>query len=464
MFRNCRTCREGHRKCDRARPRCRTCWKNGFDCKGYEREGQVVFVNFDSSTIESSRKVVLSRALNHARTDGPSSTNHSRLVSHSLYSDSLNSLDLTALDFQNHLLTLWDHFHLSHSYSSDAWAPSFAGLISRNRFLDLALIALSSLRVSQTIRDNQARIMSLTAYGESLRLFRNYCESREITKTPHVAVTLATASLVYTLFEAMHETPATIFSSGMMFKNRHMKGAILFTQLCGPQTFTTRENHLVFKKLREMVILDAYCTYKKSFLTEPRWMNGPWKDFPKTTRDRLFDVAALLTGSISDTIAHNQTRGEKETKDVSQELQTLETGLDSWYSSWYKGLSCKVQAIVLELQQDPSSVDIAFDKNKDEVDVVFLLVEYWALRLLLQLCSLCLHACFSVSDGCENRSLELECSELAEKLRAGLRQRIYGQSMAIGEGITEGQCRSLLPAWALIAYERHCEGTAMTRK
>ncbi|KAH7137838.1 hypothetical protein EDB81DRAFT_801178 [Dactylonectria macrodidyma] len=463
MFRNCRTCREGHRKCDRARPVCRTCWKNGFHCKGYDRDGQMVFVNVDSSTIESSSKIILSEALSRVANVSSSWTSHSQHPAENLHRNSLNSLELTKLDFRNHVMCLWDHFNIGHSCSSDAWAPSFTTLINRNRFLDLALIALSSLRLSQTTRDKQARIMSLTAYGESLRLFRSCCENGQITRNPHLIATLATASLVYTMFEAMHHTPSTIFSSGVMFQNRHLQGAILFMQLCGPQTFAARDDHLVFKKLREMVILDSFCACQKSFLAEPHWMNEPWLNAPKTTRDRLFDIAALLTGPVAYALAHNRASvGAGASEDMSESLETLEASLDSWYASWHRNLLDEISATVLQFQHDPGSIDIAFDANRSELDAVFLQVEYWSLRLLLQLCSICgakgnLHSCPASSDYNGITSFINGCNELARKLKQGLRQPVYGQKIVRGEGITEGQCRSLLPAWALMTYDRHCE-------
>ena len=103
--------------------------------------------------------------------------------------------------------------------------------------------------------------------------------------------------------------------------------------------------------------------------------------------------------------------------------------------------------------------EVDLESNRDNLSAIMLLVEYWSLRLLLELCCECdlltLSATSSHIDQ-ENGMLVRQGGQhgLAQRLKLALSLPIYRRRNAKREGITEAQCRSLLPAWSLMEFER----------
>ena len=473
MLRSCHTCRQGRKGCDKTRPTCRTCWKNGLKCGGYRQDKQAFFVNLDATNIQAGTKSIFSNAIRDRRQEiwlgarcSSSRPYHQmqEIRRNDLFGNSINCLDLTELDFKDHLAVLWNHFHLQHSSSSDAWAPAFTPLINKNRFLDLALIALSALRFSQTTADSRIRLMSLTAYGQSLRIFRQACTLvvKDPTKYGGVAAArLATTSLVYTMFEAMHESPRTIFSSGIMFDNTHLKGARSFMQGCGPSSFQLGGDHLAFKKLREMIILDGFVHHEKSILADPCWMTEPWQKNPKTRRDALFDVAAQMTGLVSIILTQNTPltvtgtrRCNPKTRDLAE---TLDLQIGSWERTWHESLRPASFTTLISFVQNPQAPLRYAGLNSTTADIIFLQLELWSLKLLLAICNL--HQDTSLESDASILVTKLQppndiLKDLSTKVETALKNPLLRQNDDRDQGIVEGQCRSLLPAWTLMEYKR----------
>lgn len=488
MLRSCHTCRQTRRGCDKSRPTCRTCRRNGSKCGGYSQDQEAIFINVNSSNVRASNKSIFANALRNrtqiSKYDEQRSMHRECqksqiLAKDNIFGNSINCLWLTESDFKDHLSVLWNHFHLGHSFTSFAWAPSFIPLISQNRYLDLALIALSALRFSQTTSDSgRIRVMSLTAYGQSLRIFRQACKpvtERGPTKLSRLVLArLATTSLLYTMFEAMHESPRTIFSSGMIFDNPHLKGAKALIQGCGPSSFRNGGDHHVFKKLREMIIVDGFVHRERSFLADECWMDEPWQILPRTNRDRLFDVAVSMTVLVSKVLVCDLismvTGGW--TVQVQNLAKSLTLQIDLWEGEWHRSLGPTSLSLLFEFVHNPQSPPSLTPRESKPgtADIIFLQLELWSLKLLLAICASRVSMTLTPAAECSHtdrqsplltgstvKSTQSDAhfpGAIAKKIETTLKLPVFGQNDEKITGLVEGQCRSLLPAWSLMEYER----------
>ncbi|KAB8343015.1 hypothetical protein FH972_022609 [Carpinus fangiana] len=509
MQTSCRTCRRRRLACDRAKPTCARCETDGHACGGYAREEQNLFVNFDSRNIKARKKRVLCEAIT---AQNLADSRHESVVqaytspSQALLAERPNLLGIQALDlspaeFTAHFATLWHYFTTVFVRTPDAWAHAYNHLALQSRALDLALIALSAQRISTTKEHAKVGDVACTTYGESVNLLRRLLAHLDDASTEQSGVEmarLAATSLALALVDGCRNTPATIFESGWVSANPHLRGACAITLRAGPDAFTAGGLHLVFKKLREMEILNAMCCYRRSNLASRQWMETPWAAHPKTWRDKLWDIAfevgdfVVAQHGLEEWVCKWSTQPRAHRVVPTQELLPADVAIssadfdeDDFLQSFTA--SCNTS----ETTASPTTIDSTCHENvlhsvdvlvdslrhwhdhwvaersrrhqaETEHDKVYLSSEYYALSLIPHLVrlrvvlSIPADLIASLSPAEDYSTIHSHSLCLLNTLRSSLRHPYYKLDESDGGkclGITEGQCRSLLPAWAISVGE-----------
>jgi hypothetical protein len=114
--------------------------------------------------------------------------------------------------------------------------------------IDLSLVALSAQRLSLNSSRSDLHLLSLTAYNNSIGLYRSLMQQQN---NESIAALLAVTSTVYAQMEASLMQPEDIATFGWG-KSQHFDSALALMQGSGPLLYSTSGFHLVFKKIREM--------------------------------------------------------------------------------------------------------------------------------------------------------------------------------------------------------------------
>lgn len=139
-------------------------------------------------------------------------------------------------------------FLLAYCQTKDYWPLGYSFLALQNRVLDLSLVALSAHRLALNLPGNDLLVLGLTAYNNSIILFRRLMEQQ---CNSGLTAMLAATSTVYALIEASLMQLEDIGNFGWG-KSGHFDGALALMKKSGPVSFSFDGFHLVFKKMREM--------------------------------------------------------------------------------------------------------------------------------------------------------------------------------------------------------------------
>ncbi|KAJ5084746.1 hypothetical protein NUU61_009325 [Penicillium alfredii] len=453
MNKPCRTCRSRKKACDGARPACRRCCDSGRRCAGYDSSAGV-FVNLDANSIKKPVKGLIKDAIDVAK--GPH-THHpaNSVLDGTVPIFSVYTLDLSTGEFQDHFSTLWAHFHDRYARTSDVWSAGVSSLRLHNKALDLAMVALATMRLSLCGQGEIYQVFSLSAYNTSLQIFRRLlqCDSRA-PRAPLVVI-----SLIFTLFEAVQQRPTQIYCSGWA---GHLKGALTLIQHQGPSSFQVGGFHAAFKKIREMSrqVLFSFSRQEKSFFIQPQWMTIPWKKIKKTSRDYLFDIAVRMTEVCPALHLNPGDKSLSNFPDIPQTLwrcQRLYWELMQWRKHWleeeYNDFPIPCRGCGEELCQCLPHTSLSPCN-----EFAYKSAEWLALLLLLSITTSHLVGCgatdypsptISASHSPRMYTLERRCRWLRSDLQNMLSLPCFGKAASDLPGITEGRCRSLLPNWVL---------------
>ncbi|KAI9039317.1 uncharacterized protein KD926_009759 [Aspergillus affinis] len=460
---------------------------------GYDNERNQVFINLDSSNLKAPMKPLISKAI--------STSKRQDLTFPTIRSDptfplSLSTLDLSAGEFRSHFITLWGNFHSVYACTPDVWSSGISSAGLQNRALDLALIALATMRLSLSPehRDNNYQVFSLSAYNTSIQIFRRLLQDKpSMAKSKTVLVVI---SLVFTLFEAVQQRPTQIYDSGWA---GHLKGALALMERQGPGSFQNGALHEAFRKLREMAVFTLLRLspelLQSSFLSQEEWMTVPWKEIKKAHRDKLYDIAAKLASIYSrlPSTTACQLPHVEEGFNLTWRCQQLYEDLMNWRTEWLRSEHPEFLISSPSHRSKATSHCSVGDRNSTYTpdprtfptnEFSFLVAESTALVLLLN--NMVTRLAISTSDPSMSdtnnpspeslttsistslsppistltstahytlrlRPFSPETYELQTYLRSALELPCFGYSSSTFDeaGITEGRCRSLLPNWVL---------------
>jgi hypothetical protein len=164
--------------------------------------------------------------------------------------------------------------------------------------------------------------------------------------------------MALSLYE-LHECPPGMQNEYMT----HQRGALMLRQLRGPEACTLPLGHSLFLALRtqavslspscltfgiclatvKMLLLGTSAFNRDTFLTRPEWIERPWKLFPKTPTDELFDLLfeyqAILQQSNEVSREKNQTVLQEGFRDVLAKSLKVETAMRGVYEKFENSVS-----------------------------------------------------------------------------------------------------------------------------
>lgn len=157
---------------------------------------------------------------------------------------------MTEENFQKHAEALLYSFVRGHAMTTHAWSLQLRTLLGSGYCFDLAVTALSLLRLSQSPVNAHILRMSLAAYNQSIKIYRNYLEQLHGYPPPM----LTTIAKIFGLYEYMQQTPETILDGGLIENNAHIQGAAVLMKRSGPAAFQHGGYHHAFLKAREVIV------------------------------------------------------------------------------------------------------------------------------------------------------------------------------------------------------------------
>ncbi|KAL5338372.1 hypothetical protein BJX70DRAFT_202629 [Aspergillus crustosus] len=445
MPRPCRTCRSRKKACNGSRPECGTCRKSGRVCEGYEPLVRGVFVNLDAGSMNVRMKTHIGVAIDLAREEKPRAKNESEYGAE--YDDgvvipssaAIHTLDLSASDFQAHFQTLMARFRVDYARTSSCWSEDVTNMGLRSRVLDMALISLMTIRLSFTTQRDQYLVFSLSTYNTGLQSFRRLLK----TSAPDCSPQLVVISLVFTLFEASQQQPTRIYSSGWA---GHLTGALALLQRQGPARFQEGGFHTAFKKLREMAVLLALSNKETTFLTQPEWMEVPWKVVGKTRRDFLLDIAVHAT-TVHALLYTDPTL--ESYRHISSRYRKLRDDLLQWRQAW---LASEAPTLPIKCCCAPlhACTCLPSPAHHTTNEFSYLAAEYTSILLLLTHIAHHLpHYITYKTPPVTTACLATQITSLRTNLEAILTLPSFGRALSDLPGLTEGRCRALFPIWVL---------------
>ena len=169
------------------------------------------------------------------------------------YAFRVSALDVPSMteeNFQRHAEILLSSFVSGHAMTTHAWSLQLRRLLGSGYCFDLAVTALSLLRLSQSPINANLLSMSLTAYNHSIEIYRSYLDQLRGFPPPMLAI----IAMIFGLYEYMQKTPQTILHGGLIENNAHVQGAAILMQRSGPAAFQHGGYHLAFRKAREVIV------------------------------------------------------------------------------------------------------------------------------------------------------------------------------------------------------------------
>ncbi|KAJ5988067.1 hypothetical protein N7481_003277 [Penicillium waksmanii] len=177
------------------------------------------------------------------------------------------------------------------SRTNRSWLPLLSELPAtmNSNPLELSGIALAASVIGRERQDLSLISLGLKCYTQGLNQLRKALRHPILTKEDS---TLA-ACMALNLYETI-ECPSE--GSGGYFSHCH--GLLALIQARGVERHSSGAGHRLFLGIRVPAILYVLSRSASTILLEPSWMEGPWKELPKTHLDRVTDCLVAAPGIL----------------------------------------------------------------------------------------------------------------------------------------------------------------------
>ncbi|CZR61803.1 uncharacterized protein PAC_11700 [Phialocephala subalpina] len=296
----CNTCRKRKVKCDGERPSCGQCRKGKRVCGGYQRDRH--FKNLSALDHDT----LLARTQPLAPITQPSAIIYSDVVGEE---GKRESQEQTPQE-QPNIEALF--FYLP----PVSWLQALAPLQGTNSSFDIAMSALSMVRLGRQSGNETLRREGLANYGKALEGLQKVLSNGKLVFQEQ---TLA-ASMTLSIFEVLEVSGETTY--GWI---SHIEGISRLFQLRGPKMHVSESGHLLFQGFRPTGILYALATRKATYLADQDWLTIPWTTMPKSDFHHLLDIMAKIP-----TLAEATERISKESNSQDIDSQWIECLRRNW--------------------------------------------------------------------------------------------------------------------------------------
>ncbi|EXJ93040.1 hypothetical protein A1O3_01596 [Capronia epimyces CBS 606.96] len=324
--------------CDEEKPTCGRCKKGGRVCEGYRRDPH--FKNL--SALDHS--ALLARSQPWTSLTELAST----ICSHSIVEDNDPSsigerrqpLALKSQRLQDLFLNFLKVYFpeekaewLDNNNTTPAsWLTTFDPLQRSGTSLDLALSALSLVRLGRQCGNERLQSEGLTKYGRALKDLQNILSSGNLVLQEQ---TLASC-MALSLFEVLEVSGGNFYGWAS-----HVEGISKLTRLRGPELHIAEPSHHLFLGFRPTGIIYALALRQPTYLGGQDWLSIPWTTRPKSDFHHLLDIVAQIPTLID----HTERFDQVSQADISQldRIELLNQGceLHCQLEGWYHGLRGK---------------------------------------------------------------------------------------------------------------------------
>ncbi|KAJ5673599.1 C6 zinc finger domain protein [Penicillium longicatenatum] len=399
----CNTCLQRKIKCDQGPVPCKQCRSSNRLCTGYQRRRGYVF----------SEKVVLpNTAASHEessithqgrwRRAEPRQTGKAAPVTWTIsLPQHIPSPTLSYMQAPSNVV-LREQFHYIFMnrhmpaeswdsrprYSVSNWLLLLQGRTIQSPALEMSATAFFAARVGHIYGDRELVNRSRSLYIGSL------AQVQQALRNPSSRLsdeTLA-ACMALSFYEISEGPPGSGNAYGT-----HSKGAVSLLKMRGPEACGESPlGHALFLALRIQTVLKCLDSRRPSFLSEPEWMEKPWRMIPKSHADRLWDLLSDIVGVNSkfdnalQAFDQNNTLLQAALDTVRLECLGIHAALQTLYDEFEQTISGPLywpELSTLELKGTP---------NNDEQPTLFpvsfhfsnflvaqFLVTYWSAMMLL---------------------------------------------------------------------------------
>ncbi|KAL1965852.1 hypothetical protein VTN77DRAFT_5173 [Rasamsonia byssochlamydoides] len=394
----CKTCRQRKIACGLQRPQCLQCVKSNRVCLGYERERIFVPVQptaKDKKTVMKSsfdeiKKTASTNRESTATAGVKRDSSHGALTRYA--APGISAEILSNATYRQHLLNAFVASCISGEQlgpNARHWLMLLPDFLMRTKALETSSMAISAAALGRIYGDPVLVRESLKLYTRGLRELQKALWNPKLMYDDEVLA----ACLALSMYEIM-ECPAEAWHAYAI----HCKGFLRLVQLRGVDAHTSGIAHELFVGLRTQGILFSLEAHHPTFLSDPPWMQGPWKDTPKRLLDRLVDCLAVAPGIIKQSDGFKNLRSKQlldSALDIVRQCWQLDAALQGIYEDLKEETSGPLYWSVLSEEDNPADdpkhgkvFPVAFQFS--DLKMAGTLMMYWAITVMLWsgLCSL----------------------------------------------------------------------------
>ncbi|PTB63376.1 hypothetical protein BBK36DRAFT_1126839 [Trichoderma citrinoviride] len=351
----CVTCRRRKKGCDKNEPSCHQCIRSGLKCEGYGRE--LVWVN-NTPNGENGKA---------------QHSNDSRVALH----DSLARSAREELFFGLLISTALPYGHLlspkASAISTNGWVAAVDEYYNREPAIRYAALAMSAGfmgvedKKKQLAQHSQLTLQGLQAYNRAIHEMVKGLNDERRSKNDGVLVA------------------ARILQSYELFFGRapdwraHIEGQLALFLARGPASFTSGQAHQLYVDGRVLVVMLSIGRRTKSPLNTPEWRTVPWREVPKSIKDKLMDVMEdipyMLVSYDNLCACQDPDRMNELYQIVMLNCQHISNSLDAWER--------EIGADLDHFDYTVAGTPVPTPQDDTEISLVYLSCVYWGARLIL---------------------------------------------------------------------------------
>ncbi|KAL7893419.1 hypothetical protein HDV63DRAFT_397687 [Trichoderma sp. SZMC 28014] len=384
----CVTCRRRKKGCDQNVPTCHQCIRAGLECGGYERD--LVWVN--STPDEPSKAsfpathfkgLIPSRPVPQQRpwrviysAKGTNNNNNNDNTSITLH-DSLARSAREELYFSKLISTALPYGHLLSASASDVltngWVSAVQAYYHEEPAIRYASLAMSvgfmgvEERKKQITQSSQMTLQGFEAYNKAVVQMVRGLRDKKRSNNNGIIV----AARILQFYE--------LFFGKAPDWRAHIEGQLALFLARGPESFVSGQSHQLYVDGRILIVMLSIGRRAKSPLRTEAWRTIPWRQIPKSTKDKLIDILEdvpfMLIAYDELRACQNPERFDELRHTVMLNCHQIALSLDIWEQ--------EAGPILQKFDYTFAGSPLPTPKDDTEFGLVYISGCYWGARLML---------------------------------------------------------------------------------
>jgi hypothetical protein len=262
--------------------------------------------------------------------------------------------------------------------SSKPWTALIPSIVQLDQSLELAVLALATVRMGKLSGDDRLIRQSLKIYGQGLKQMQFALWNPKRMYSDQVLG----ACLLLTMYEVM-ECP----SHSRVGYISHHNGSARLVELRGAKAHVTGLGHALFLQFRYMASLESLVS-KQTFLDKKEWRTIPWTVEPKEVLDRFLDVFLGGVAILWEADLLQWTKDKRDLMAIGVQLINKCWDFDQELQSFYESLKTTYGKPlfwpVMTYDDSPHSDSLASTRFEfAEMNIATTMMLYWATLTVL---------------------------------------------------------------------------------